>query len=68
MNLPFYNIKIFFSDPTSNLESLAAIPELLKELIQQMNWPPQFLLQREQGFNKLLQDADKNIFTNNVHI
>ena len=36
--------------------------------MQQMKHLHQAFLQREHGFDKILEDADKNNFTNNFHI
>ena len=38
-----------FTDPTSNLESLAAKPKLLKEMMQQIKHSCHTFLQRERG-------------------
>ena len=49
------------------MESLAAKLKLLKELMQHMKHSHKVFLQREQGINKILEEADNFFFKNNIH-
>ena len=57
-----------YTDPTSNLDSLAERPKILKEMMQQMKQFHQQFLQREQGLTKLLEDADKILYKQNSYL
>ena len=50
-----------FSDHISNFESLDTQPELLKELMQQMEHLQQYVMQKDKALNKVLQDAGKKL-------
>ena len=57
-----------FTDPARNFESLLVKRSKLlkKEFLHGMKHSQHEFLQREQGFSKLLEEADKYFFTNNV--
>ena len=52
----------------NNLDSWVKRSEILKELMQPMQNSQQDILQKEQDFTKLWENADKNIFRDKVHI